>query len=285
MTTYKMETLIPIVAKLTEQYTSKESSSISYDKANQLMGAVLYCIQEYEQGKQNGDESYDLVTQEQLSAQEAYNRGIKCVEDKAWKLGEAYKNLMAYFNHYGNENLKDTATTGILGFLKYYDIKYAPQNTIITMDYPVLCQLQGLSGVDAVYEYIQAIAHEQRFLSNFSEKYICCILKRYNSNYEALFENLCSIILRNVLGHMMIKKPISEDGFNAKEYGELEDYIRAYDNCVLETEITKLLRELVYKGYQDDVLLFNYLKKDIPDFCVRLKHACSYNHLSTIFLL
>lgn len=45
---YKTEELIPIVAKLAEKYTAKESTSITYEKAQQLMGAVVYCIREYE---------------------------------------------------------------------------------------------------------------------------------------------------------------------------------------------------------------------------------------------
>ena len=45
---YKTEELIPIVAKLAEKYTAKESTSITYEKAQQLMGAVIYCICEYE---------------------------------------------------------------------------------------------------------------------------------------------------------------------------------------------------------------------------------------------
>lgn len=40
--TYHMEELIPIVAMLADKYTSKESSSISYERANQLMEATIY---------------------------------------------------------------------------------------------------------------------------------------------------------------------------------------------------------------------------------------------------
>lgn len=285
MATYQMEELIPVVAKLTEQYTSKESSSISYEKANQLMGAVVYCIQEYERGEENRDGSHELIVEEKLSAQEAYNRGRKCIENKVKKLGEEYKQLMTYFNDYGNENLRDTVIDGIIGFLKCYDIKFAPQDTIITMDYPILYQMKGVSGIDAIYMYIQAIVYEQQFLRNFSKEYICRTLKHYNSTYEDLFENLCSIILRNLLGHMIIGKPINQEGFKVEEYHELESYIMRYDKTTLETKITLLLNELICKGYGDDSLLFNYLKKDIPDFCVRLKQACYYNHLSNIFLM
>lgn len=44
MMNYEMEELLPIVAKLAERYTSKESTSVSYECAQRLMDAVLYCI-------------------------------------------------------------------------------------------------------------------------------------------------------------------------------------------------------------------------------------------------
>ena len=39
--TYKMEELLPVVGKLAEKYTSFESTSVTYEKAEQLMGAAL----------------------------------------------------------------------------------------------------------------------------------------------------------------------------------------------------------------------------------------------------
>ena len=41
---YTMEELIVIVGKLAEQYTSGESTSITYERARQFMEAVIYCI-------------------------------------------------------------------------------------------------------------------------------------------------------------------------------------------------------------------------------------------------
>lgn len=38
---YEMEELLPIVGKLAGQYTSNESGSVTYETANQLMGAVI----------------------------------------------------------------------------------------------------------------------------------------------------------------------------------------------------------------------------------------------------
>ncbi len=45
---YQMEELLPLAASLADKYTMGESSSVSYETAQMLMEAVLYCIQEFE---------------------------------------------------------------------------------------------------------------------------------------------------------------------------------------------------------------------------------------------
>ncbi|WP_455717147.1 DUF6179 domain-containing protein, partial [Anaerosporobacter sp.] len=51
---YEMEELLPIVARLVDQYTSKESSSIRFETAKQLMEAVIYCNNHNEDVDSNG---------------------------------------------------------------------------------------------------------------------------------------------------------------------------------------------------------------------------------------
>ena len=46
----EMMEALPIVAELSRKYTSGESTSVTYETANRLMGAVLYCVNEYETG-------------------------------------------------------------------------------------------------------------------------------------------------------------------------------------------------------------------------------------------
>ena len=57
-----MEELVPIVGKLAEQYTAYEHTSMPYEKAEQLMQAVLYCIHEAELSGQGGAVADGKVT-------------------------------------------------------------------------------------------------------------------------------------------------------------------------------------------------------------------------------
>lgn len=81
MVNYTMEELIPVVGKLAEKYTSGESTSITYETAEQLMGAVLYCIQELEESGYNSL----ILNGEMMTAQKAYEIGALYVEEKVKK--------------------------------------------------------------------------------------------------------------------------------------------------------------------------------------------------------
>ena len=156
---YEMEELIPIVAELAERYTGYESTSVTYEKANQLMEAVIYCIHEYETavmektgecGASAEDRSVtEIASAERVSAKEAYLLGSRLVDAKVRAMKEMYHELIGHFHSYGNIALKD-AVAAVPEFLKWYDIKYDPQNTILTLDYPVLKDLVEYSGIDEI---------------------------------------------------------------------------------------------------------------------------------------
>lgn len=187
---YEMEELIPIVGRLAEKYTANESTSVTYEKAEQLMGAVLYCIHEAEQqGWQEGDASGNIegasdrhpltVTEKKLSAKQAYEAGAACVEQKTRKALKLYHEILPEFQSYDNACLNDTFVRGFPEFFKWYDVKFQPQNTILTLDYPVLKDISGLSGIDKVYAFIKCIRLEQQFLRKFPRSYVAEILEQY----------------------------------------------------------------------------------------------------------
>ena len=108
---YEMEELVPIVGKLAEKYTAFESTSVSYEKAEQLMGAVLYCIHETwqvrpEKGRNRGRALWPKG--ERLSAAQAYEMGARLVEEKTKAALSLYHEILPGFDSYENQCLKDT---------------------------------------------------------------------------------------------------------------------------------------------------------------------------------
>lgn len=256
---YSMEELLPIVAGLAEKYTSGESGSITYERARQLMGAVMYCIEEV----RNDDGKNSPSAQNKLNAEEVYLCGYQKVLEKTKKTVKMYNELILNFKDYGNENYRDTVRKAIPAFFRYYDARFAPQETIITMDYPTIRPIMGITGIDAVYEYVKCISLEQKFLHEIPVKYAENILLRYHKGYKRQFFNLCGIILRYVVGQMIVKEKQSEEF--------LKDFPEKFDKKETELILKKMLHRLIEGKYGGDSLLEKYLEYEMKDFAFELK--------------
>lgn len=187
----EMEELVSIVGDLAGKYTGYESTSITYEKAKQLMEAVLYCIREAEQA---GGET--AVCSDRVSAKQLYEMGASLVEEKTKKALAMYHEILPEFDSYGNRFLYDTFVVGLPEFFRRYDCKFEPQDTILTLDYPVMKDISGCAGIDRIYEYILCIRAEQKFLKRFPREGVIGTLKKYNREYEETPDNICGILLR-----------------------------------------------------------------------------------------
>lgn len=275
---YKMEELVPIVAKLAEGYTAGESTSITYEKAQRLMEAVLYSIHEGE-----WEEQFSLIENSELSPEKAYDIGAKCVEKKTKYTLSLYNEVMVHFYSYENECLYDTVAKGLPEFFKWYDLKYEPQNTILTLDYPVLIDNPEHTGIDKIYDYVLCIQLEQKFLNRFSHEYVVEVLSKYNSEYKLAIDNICEIILMNLIFHILVGKDIENMEFDLPEYKRMQEMIQKEDSYTLHEKLKSAINIIIQKYYENDLQLMEYLSYAIDSISVRLKLAADNENLADIF--
>ncbi len=256
---YPMEELMPIVSKLAWKYTGCDHTSVTYEKAQMLMEAVLYCIREYEQSEENA------LLVNKIPAKEAYELGRQLVMDKLRRLQQLYNEMITDFKAYGSVCLRDTICKGIPVFLEKYDYRYAPQETLLTLDYPVLSDLSALMGVNRVFAYVQYIDLEQKFLQKMEEGYILEVLRRYHRDYEYLMENICEIILQNMIGHLMLDKPLQETGLSEEEIESLKGILADMTTEQIKAYALKALEQLMAQYYDNDKDMFSYLQCGIDN--------------------
>ncbi len=274
---YEIEELVPIVAKLAEGYTSKESTSITYDKAQQLMGAVLYSIHEGEKA-----EHFSLVQKDEMPLERMYAIGAKCVEEKTKETLNLYNEIMTHFSSYENKCLNDTVVKGLPEFFKWYDCKYEPQNTILTLDYPILVDLSEYTGIDRIYDYILCIQLEQKFLNKFSSEYVMEILSKYDKQYRLIIDNICEIVLMNVISHILAGKNISILNFEPEEYLKMQALIQMENLSDLRGKLKNAVNVLIRECYENDEKLMDYLYKAVDNISVRIKSAADNGNLHRI---
>ena len=70
---YQMEELLPVASELAQKYAGYESTSITYEKAQSLMEAVLFCLNEYNTSYMN----MNSLVYKDIPVTEQYNIGVK----------------------------------------------------------------------------------------------------------------------------------------------------------------------------------------------------------------
>lgn len=274
---YEMEELVPIVGKLAEKYTAHESTSITYEKAEQLMGAVLYCIHELREISENAPS-----LNEKIPAQRAYEIGAEYVKKKTEKALDLYNRILPEFCHYENKCLHDTFVKGIPEFFKWYDIRFEPQNTIVSLDYPLMKDISEYTGIDKIFEFIKSIGLEQKFLKLFPAGYVINILSKDNRNWQESMDNICEIVFTHVIGHIMLGKSLTVIELKETDYFYMQEMFEqiALEDIKKHLEVT--LEIYIKNYYENDRELLNYLSGAISGIVVRLKNAADNKVLGNI---
>lgn len=275
----QMKELLPVVAELAQKYTGCESTSVTYEKAQSLMEAVMFCLNEYT------NSGTDTLVSRDISVKEQYKIGRKLLADKVEEIRKIFNGISLRFTDFGVKCLYDTVQKGIPKFLKWYDIRFCPQDTIVTLDYPILVDCSSMRGADAVYVYMRAIRTEQMFLGAFDRYYIIRVLEKYNFEYQDMAENICSIVLANIIGHIAIQKPLDDAEFQYGEYLRLSEVFGGRSVPEIEDVVETHIKEIVNRFYENDTDMLSYLCCETKNIAVRIEAANRHGQLSRIFVL
>lgn len=186
---YSIEELFPIVCKLSEQLTGYESTSITFDTAESLMGAVTYCINYLKNDKKPVPNS--------ISAEQAYRLGYELIVSRTKKLMDMYNRLSEYFENYGVECLKTTFQVQFPGFFLKYDPKFKPHDILLLFDYPILFDISQLQGIEAFEKYFKCICFKQAELAKLGFDIVKNRLYEYHKDYRNLYENIYWIVFKH----------------------------------------------------------------------------------------
>lgn len=271
---YPPEELLALVGELAYKYIGCDSTSLPYEKAQDLLEAVLYHLAVFDRWMDGG------LPVANLSVKAAYQAGYQLVLDKMHQLVEVYNRLANDFCDYGQKVLHDTMRLALPEFLRRYDARFCPQDTLLTLDYPTLAPFYGLEGVDKIYQYVLALGYEQTFLRQFPPEYVVSVLRAYHPHYEELVENICVIVLQNVLGHLWLDKPLDEplcDSGRQALSAQLALLTSEETECLVERGVRRL-------SPPDEDWRW-YIAQAIPDMATRIRFGAKNRHLRHIFVL
>lgn len=219
------DALLPAVASLSDRYTSRESSSVTYETANMLMEAVLYCIQEC-----LGESEHVMTSDAMPEPLVLYEKGYEAVLAKVKSANALYEELIKDFTDYGCRNYGDTVLKGMPAFFLKYDARFCPQDHIITLDYPLLAGDLELCGVDQIHDYLHKLLMEKRFLGHFDKAAVSGLLSELCPEYGELYlDNICRPVLSRAAECLILDKPLTDLRLSNEEKRELQEYFTGMD--------------------------------------------------------
>lgn len=279
---FEIGELFPIVSDLTQKYTSKESSSISYENARMLMDSVIYCLEECNKIPEEDKERTD----EKVNAKKLYEQGLQYVYKKVLKSKELYEEIIIDFHSYNCRNYYDTIIEGMPNFFLWYSPVFKPQDHILTLDYPTIKPLGNLTGVDAIYQYLYNIKLEWQFLRAFPDEAIIGLMNRMMPDYEELFfDNICSQVLRNAIACVIVEKPISNLKIEADDLKIIDTFFNLKSRESLNSTIQMITKQIVKQAFFSNAMLLDYLLLDSEEHTILLENAMKNDTLEYIFPL
>lgn len=268
---YQVEELLPVVARLVDKYTSKESSSVSYEAARMIMGAVIYCINET---SGNGGDNIPAAGT-CPPAQQMYEAGYEMVVNKVYEAKEWYEAIIADFEDYGCRNYRDTILHGMPAFFQRYDCRFNPQDHLLTLDYPAMFRRKGACGVDLILEYLKGIYAEKQFLSCFERQPVTDLLESIVPEYRVLYlDNICEAVLLRV-----IQCAIAGSGMKQLKLGEQDHRVILSATEGKSTEdIEEIIARIITLMADSLKLDSGYFIASARDYAIRLR-IISREHL------
>lgn len=274
---YKAEELIPLVSHLIDKYTSKESSSVSYEVAQMLMEAVLYCIRENSCRSGNA-----LSAGEQLPAITAYQAGYEAVVDKVYQAKGLYERLCEKFQDYSCTNYRETILKGMPQFFLRYDARFSPQDHLLSLDYPPLYLDREKCGIDLIYEYLQHITLEKEFLDLFPWETVKELVRHLERESRVPYMgNICELALYHAVGCFIADCPLSTPALDKKQMETVRDFFLGDSLGAVETKAAGILKLIT--ASRGSASLWQYLGKQSHDIAVRIKNGLDNESLSCLF--
>ena len=245
---YTMEELWEAAGKLADKYTSKESTSVTYETARMLMEAVLYFIDEWEeaQAMPYAENRAVKVSGQKPALEEVCREGRRIAEEKVLKAKAAYEELIIGFEDYGCRNYRDTVIKGMPAFFTRYDVCFAPQEHLLALDYPLLCADPGLCGVDLILFYLERIKEEVNFLHHFPRDSVIRVLRSCREEYEELYlDNLCEPVLATAAGCLISDRSVGELCLSKEDHRIINTFFEGDSREKRKLKWKKIIRMVV----------------------------------------
>jgi len=144
---------------------------------------------------------------------------------------------------------------------------------MIIINYSTWNDVSSDKGIDKIWNFLQSVLLEQKFLQAFPKQEIYRVLIKYDIANEGETENLCEIILRTIMMNIFLGKYPLDSEFTKEDCIRLQELFKGMREDEIEKQFQKIVQKLVENYYGGDEKLQDYLCIGLRDMAVRTKNA------------
>ncbi|PKM76912.1 MAG: hypothetical protein CVU90_10060 [Firmicutes bacterium HGW-Firmicutes-15] len=275
--------LMSLLADLIIRYTKGESTSVKVETAQSLLLSILYSIDVCISSFPNPEDAIALLKAENLK--EIYKKGLALVTSCVAYTRNLYQDIMDKKLDIPIQAYHSTLDEALPDFFNNYDEVFHAQDTMASMDYPLLFDDMHVQGIFYIKQYLESLAIETQFCSLFPKEDVAKLLANYGHVYridtrEALI-NVFEVLLTNSLFSILASNKAIELDISKLQYELLRDKFKDLDPGLCSSLIREATEALLRDLGVDQAELRDYIRnfKNVlmPRFINALKHDCLEN--------
>ncbi|WP_446897131.1 DUF6179 domain-containing protein [Clostridium sp. LBM24168] len=280
------ESISFILQNLIKRYTKGKCSSLKEDTVFHMLNSIYYTIEAGKREKIYAEALYSSNLQDEF---DLYNRGIKVIEKAVDECKLLYEDIKENRLDVPVLIYNNTIDNALPEFFKNYDIVFAAQDTVSSMDYPLTFDDMSIKGIFYIKQYLEKLKLETDFCRLFGDALVKKILLNYGIKYRAdVFElpvNVFQVVFDQCFFLVLCGSSEKRTAVSIVEFNMVEKILSSKNQDELLNAADNVLKKIIDKYHIKDSLLVDYLNKYGNSFRIRFSKACSSGNLSSMVIV
>ncbi len=276
-----------ILGQLILKYNQGESSSLKAETAQRILMSIFYAIDAFLSGFQNADDAIAILKTGSIG--EIYANGLELLETCLADTRLLYQHIATNKLVIQNEAYNSTIDEALPDFFRNYDILFSAQDTMASIDYPLLFDDMRIQGIFYIKQYLEKLNYETQFCSLFPKENADRVLLNYGRVYridyrEALI-NVFEILLTNSIFSVLSGNNALEINISEYQYELLQEKFIGLDQTFCSLYISEAIEVLLNELHLDQPRLRDYIGKFQSILMPRFLNALDHDSLANVIIV
>ncbi len=279
--------LMFLLRDLILRHTKDESTSVKVETAQSLLLSILYSIDTYISSFPNPEDALACLEADQLK--ETYEKGLALVVSCVANTKNLYQEIKDRKLNVPIKAYHSTIDEALTDFFKNYNELFGAQDTMASIDYPLLFDDMRIQGVFYIKQYLETLAIETQFCSLFPKEDVAKLLANYGQVYridtrEALI-NVFEVLLTNSLFSILARNNANELSISKLQYELLRQKFKGLDHGQCSSLISETIEVLIKDLGIDQIKLKEYIGNFKAILMPRFINALDNDSLANLIIL